>query len=394
MLELKVLELSRWQVDRKHVVELLKSAALGLRETQEAEQGAQAANACEEKPNLAAEVSLILVDEERNPNGQGDSTDLVEGRGQADVEASQPGRGHLGHEDEAIGADGDVVDEVARNDECALPPRRRGRASRGTRDEVQDTDPALQEREDDAAPEVCVAAAEKLQEPPRGARADKPDGVDADVHGEGVVGAEPRKLEEVDGKVVEHHRADEGLHRVGHKADNKPSQVRAAEALAHVWLGAFLGLVLGAERLADEAQLEGRVDVGGREAAEGVLGRLVLAALAQPVGRVRAEGAQGEEEHEHGEGPLAGDGELVGPLRGDVVGDLEDARAHELARDEEHVDGRGGEAAQHHGAHLAHVGGGADGEEGDDAAVEQDAGDELCRVAGEELDEDEGDGQG
>lgn len=125
-----------------------------------------------------------------------------------------------------------------------------------------------------------------------------------------------------------------------------------------------------------------------------MLCRLVLAALAQPVWRVGAEGPEGEEEHEHWERPLARDGKLVGPLRGDVVGDLEDARAHKLTCDEEHVDGGGSEAAQHDGAYLTHVGGGTDGEEGDNAAVEQDTSNELCWVAGEELDEDEADRQG
>lgn len=314
MFELKVLELPGWQVNRKHVVQLLKSAALGLGETQEAKERTEATNARKDEPDLAAEVSLILVDEKRDPNGQGDGADLVEGRRQADVEASQPGRGHFGHEDKAVGTDSDVVDEVARNNQRALAPRRRSCSGCRARDEVQDADPALQERQDDAAPEVCVAAAEELQEPPRSARADEADGVDADVHAEGVAGAEPGQLKEVDGEVVKHHRADEGLDRVGHEADNEAPQVRAAEALAHLGLGALLGLVLDAERLADEAQLEGGVDVGGREAPEGVLCLLVLAALAQPVWRVWAEGAKGEEEHEHGQGPLAGDGELVGPL--------------------------------------------------------------------------------
>lgn len=138
---------------------------------------------------------------------------------------------------------------------------------------------------------------------------------------------------------MEHHRADEGLDRVDHEADDEAAQVGAPEALAHLGLGALLGLVLDAERLAHEAQLEGGVDVVRREAAEGVLCCLVLAALAQPVWRVGAEGPEGEEEHEHGKGPLAGDGELVRPLRGDVIGDLEYSRAHKLPCDEEHVDG-------------------------------------------------------
>lgn len=168
---------------------------------------------------------------------------------------------------------------------------------------------------------------------------------------------------------MEHDGADESLDRVDHEADDEAAQVGAPEALAHLGLGALLGLVLDAERLADEAQLEGGVDIVRREALEGVLCGLVLAALAQPVWRVGAEGTKREEEHQHWEWPLARDGELVSPLRGDVVGDLENARAHKLASDEEHVDGGCSKAAQHDGTHLAHVCSGTDGEEGDDAAI-------------------------
>lgn len=275
-----------------------------------------------------------------------------------------------------------------------MAPGGRSGPSRRAGDEVQDADAALEQRQDDAAPEVCVAAAEELEEPPRGARAEEPDGVDADVHAEGVVGAEARQLEEVDGKVVEHDGAYEGLHRVGHEADDEAPQVAAPEALAHPGLGPLLGVVLDSECLADEAQLEGGVDAGGCEAPERVLCGLVLAALAKPVRGVGAEGTDREEEHEHWEGPLAGDGKLVCPLRVHVIRDLEDPRAHELARDEEHVDGRGGESAQDDGAHLAHVSSCADGEEGDHAAVEEDADDQLRRMCGEELDKDEADRQG
>lgn len=193
---------------------------------------------------------------------------------------------------------------------------------------------------------------------------------------------------------MEHDGADQGLDRVDHEADNEAPPVGAFEALDHLRLGTLLGLVLDAEGLADEAQLEGGVDLGDRETTEGVFCGLVLPALAQPVWRVRQEVAEREEEHDGGEWPLAGDGELVGPVRTNVVGDLEDARAHELARDEEHVDRRGSEAAENDGAHLTHVGRGTDGEERDDTAIEQDAGDQLCRVLGEELDEDEADGEG
>lgn len=79
VLDFKVLELPGWKIDRKHVVQLLESAALGLRKAKEAKQRTEAANAGEDKSNLAAEVSLILVDEEGNANGQGDGADLVKG---------------------------------------------------------------------------------------------------------------------------------------------------------------------------------------------------------------------------------------------------------------------------------------------------------------------------
>lgn len=104
------------------MVELLESATLGLGKAEEAEQGTQAANTREDESNLAAEVRLVLIDEEWDSNGQRDGTDLVKGGGEADVEATQASRRHLGHEDEAVGADGDVVDEVASDNYRALAP--------------------------------------------------------------------------------------------------------------------------------------------------------------------------------------------------------------------------------------------------------------------------------
>lgn len=61
------------------MVQLLESAAFGLRETKEAEQRTEAADTRENEPNLAAEVSLVLVDEERDTKSQGYGADLVEG---------------------------------------------------------------------------------------------------------------------------------------------------------------------------------------------------------------------------------------------------------------------------------------------------------------------------
>lgn len=45
---------------------------------------------------------------------------------------------------------------------------------------------------------------------------------------------------------MEHDGADEGLDRVDHEADDEAAQVGAPEALAHLGLGALLGLVLDA----------------------------------------------------------------------------------------------------------------------------------------------------
>lgn len=61
------------------MVELLESASFGLRETKEAKKRAETANACKNETNLAAEVGLVLVDQERDAKSQGDGADLVEG---------------------------------------------------------------------------------------------------------------------------------------------------------------------------------------------------------------------------------------------------------------------------------------------------------------------------
>lgn len=61
------------------MVQFLESAALGLRETKEAKQRAETADACKNETNLAAEVGLVLVDQERDTKSQGDGADLVEG---------------------------------------------------------------------------------------------------------------------------------------------------------------------------------------------------------------------------------------------------------------------------------------------------------------------------
>lgn len=61
------------------MVELLESATPSLRETKEAKQRAETADACKNETNLSTKVGLVRVDQERDTKSQGDGANLVEG---------------------------------------------------------------------------------------------------------------------------------------------------------------------------------------------------------------------------------------------------------------------------------------------------------------------------
>lgn len=182
----------------------------------------------------------------------------------------------------------------------------------------------------------------------------------------------------------------ECLHAVGHDADGKAAEVRTPETLEIVWTAA-LEAFLETEGLADVCQLVGYVDWGCCEAAQGGYGVGVAAFAAEPVGRVGDEVDQGE--HDAGEGPLGGDGDFIRIYRVNWFSAFEDSRRDERADGEGQVGHCCCEAAQDQRGDLADVGRGTYRVEGDDAAVDELADEELGWRLAEELDEDEGDGQ-
>lgn len=113
--------------------------------------------------------------------------------------------------------------------------------------------------------------------------------------------------------------------------------------------------------------------------------------LAEPVRWFGDEGDQ--QQHDCGESPLCGDGDLVRPRGVHGRCTLEDPRRNQRADRKGEIGHCRDEPAQHERGDLAYVRGSADRVEGDDAAVHQLADKQLGGRVAEELDEDEADGE-
>ena len=165
-------KLPRRHIPVKQQVQLLVRPAPRLGHAEIRPHQTQPGQPAKEEAQFPLQVSLLRVDEVRDRDGHDDAEGPLGGGGGGNgLGADARGRA-LGEQDEADGADGDVVEEVPAEHDGRLGPCDRVGAAR---DAVEDADDELQEHQESEAVDEERSAAEAEEQTPGGEGAHESD---------------------------------------------------------------------------------------------------------------------------------------------------------------------------------------------------------------------------
>lgn len=216
-------------------VQLAVGPALGLWKAEEGPDDAEEAHASPEETGFGTPVPGGRVQHPGGDDVADEAADVVQVAGEHDGLLAETGRGQLGDEGVADGADGGIVDEGVDEKHGADGPLSGRVVARG---QAQEADDEQQHVEDDETPQVEGTAAKDGDEIPGAEDTDGTEGVLDERHGEGVVGIEAGLLVEV-GRVAHEAGAAPGLDEPDDGADFGSSQIGLLEAVEVG--GAFAG---------------------------------------------------------------------------------------------------------------------------------------------------------
>ena len=124
--QLIIPKLSRPDIPLKHDVQFLIGAILRLGHPKVAPNETQGGEPTEKEAQFAPEVGLVRVDHVGDGDGHDDTEKGLDGGGEGDGLAADAGGGDLAQDDEADGADGQVVHEIPHQQQARLRPDQGG----------------------------------------------------------------------------------------------------------------------------------------------------------------------------------------------------------------------------------------------------------------------------